>query len=101
MRVLVFFDLPTFSAEDRKTYRNFRKLLITNGFVMLQESVYCRMVHNQSVQKSVIDNIRKNGPKDGIVQVLSITEKQFQKMEFITGTKKTNVVDNDERIIIL
>ena len=68
---------------------------------MMQESVYCRMVHNQSVQRSVIDTVKKNHPKSGIAQVLSITEKQFQKMEFITGSKKSDVIDSDERIIIL
>ena len=68
---------------------------------MMQESVYCRMVHNQSVQRSVIDTVKRNRPKSGIAQVLSITEKQFQKMEFITGSKKSDVIDSDERIIIL
>lgn len=101
MRVLVFFDLPTITAEEKKTYRQFRKTLIKSGFNMMQESVYCRMVHNQSVQRSVIDTVKRNRPKSGIVQVLSITEKQFQKMEFITGSKKSDVIDSDERIIIL
>ena len=60
MRILVFFDLPTETADERKSYRKFRKLLITNGFIMMQESVYCRMVLNGSAMNSVADLIEKN-----------------------------------------
>lgn len=55
MRVIVFFDLPTQTSEDLQNYRKFRKVLLVNGFYMLQESVYCRMVHNQSVEHNVIE----------------------------------------------
>ena len=101
MRIIVFFDLPTETAADRREYRTFRKLLIKNGFVMMQESVYCRMVLNGSVQKSVFDVIRKNKPKKGIVQMLTVTEKQFASMAYITGASKADVIDTDERLVIL
>ena len=39
MRIIVFFDLPTETLEDKREYRKFRKMLIENGFVMMQESV--------------------------------------------------------------
>lgn len=101
MRVVVFFDLPTLTLEDKRSYRKFRKKLIDHGFVMMQESVYVRMVLNASVENSVLNAIKKEKPSKGLVQVLSITEKQFAKMEFITGDAQTEVVDNDERLIIL
>lgn len=40
MRVVVFFDLPTETAEERRDYRRFRAALLKNGFFMMQESVY-------------------------------------------------------------
>lgn len=101
MRVLVFFDLPTESSEDKRNYRKFRKVLIKNGFFMLQESVYCRMVLNPTVEKSVIDTIRKAKPPAGLVQVLSVTEKQFSKMEILVGSVNNEVIDTDERLLIL
>ncbi len=101
MRLLVFFDLPVGTSEERRVYRQFRKHLITSGFLMLQESVYCRMVLNQSVEKSVVDSIRKNRPSKGMVQVLAVTEKQFARMEFITGEFKSDLVDSDERLVVL
>lgn len=39
MRLMVMFDLPVITSEDRRNYRQFRKLLINEGFLMIQESV--------------------------------------------------------------
>ena len=40
-------------------------------------------------------------PPKGLVQILSVTEKQFSKMEFIVGENNTEVIDSDERVLIL
>lgn len=101
MRVLVFFDLPTETLENKREYRKFHKLLIKNGFLMMQESVYCRMLLTPSAGRAVLDVIRKNRPSDGIIQVMTVTEKQFAGMEYITGERHTEVIDTDERLIIL
>lgn len=101
MRVVVFFDLPTITDKDKKEYRRFRKLLIRNGFVMMQESVYVKMVLNQTVQNSVIKLLKKSRPANGLVQALIVTEKQFSNIVNIAGKFETNVVDTDERLVIL
>ena len=62
MRIFVFFDLPVETSENRRDYRHFRKFLIKNGFVMLQESVYCRMALNQTIVNSITQLIKKNRP---------------------------------------
>ncbi|MDD3092982.1 MAG: CRISPR-associated endonuclease Cas2, partial [Clostridia bacterium] len=46
MRIIVFFDLPTVSYAERREYTRFRKFLIRSGFLMMQESVYCKLAHN-------------------------------------------------------
>ena len=101
MRMLVFFDLPTITGEDRRNYRQFRKKLIKNGFIMLQESVYCRMVTSPSVEASVKKMIQDNKPPKGLVQYLSITEKQFARMEYVVGESKKEVIDSTESLVIL
>ena len=83
MRILVFFDLPTETSKDRKVYSKFRKFLIKEGFVMMQESVYVKLVLNNSVANAVREKIEKNKPSKGLVQLLVITEKQFNSMEYI------------------
>jgi CRISPR-associated protein Cas2 len=88
MRILVFFDLPTETAKDRKNYSEFRKFLIKEGFIMMQESVYAKLVLNNSITNSIKDKISKNKPQKGIVQMLIITEKQFNSMEYIVRREK-------------
>lgn len=97
----MFFDLPTDTAEDKRNYRCFRKILIRNGFIMLQESVYCRMFITPSSENAAMEIIRKNKPPAGNVQMLSVTEKQFSKMEYLVGEYHSELVDSDERLIII
>lgn len=101
MRILVMFDLPTTTEDDRRAYRHFRKFLIRNGFVMMQESVYSKLVQNATAADAVIQNLRKNKPASGLVQALKITEKQYEKIEYITGEKHSTMLDTDERLVIL
>lgn len=101
MRVIVFFDLPVKTKKDRREYSRFRKYLVKNGFVMMQESVYSKLALNQKAANSVCENVRKFKPPSGIVQMLTVTEKQFSKMEMVVGTSSGSIVSSDERLIIL
>lgn len=95
------FDLPVMTSHDRKEYTKFRKYLIKSGFYMLQESVYCKLALNSTMADSVIENLKKNKPEEGLVQALKVTEKQFERMEYIVGEKQSEVLDTDERLVIL
>ena len=77
MRMILFFDLPTETAQERREYTRFRKYLLKNGFMMMQESVYCKIALNQTVVNSLYDSLQKNKPGKGLIQVLTVTEKQF------------------------
>lgn len=100
MRVIVFFDLPTLSAEDRREYAKFRKFLIKGGFLMMQESVYTKMALNKTVADSVVESIKRNKPPKGLVQLMTVTEKQFNRMEYICGEFVSDVLCTDERLVI-
>ena len=101
MRVIVFFDLPVLTESNRREYRTFRKFLIKSGFMMVQESVYCKLAQNSSVADIMVDNIKKTKPPEGLVQVLRVTEKQYNKMDFIVGEKTGDVLTTTERLVIL
>lgn len=101
MRVLVFFDLPVLTAKERREYRKFRNELLKNGFIMLQNSVYCRMALNKTYADQAVLQLKRIKPSKGLVMSLIITEKQFQNMEIITGEYSTDVIDSDERLVIL
>lgn len=101
MRVLVFFDLPVVTGEQRRAYTKFRKFLLKSGFMMLQESVYCKLALNGTVVRGIIDNVHKNKPTEGLVQLLTVTEKQYAKIDIIVGEVKSEILDSDERLVII
>lgn len=101
MRVIVMFDLPSVTGQDLKEYRRFRKFLVKNGFIMVQESIYSKLALNGTIVNSIADNIRKNKPLKGVVQMLVVTEKQYNGIEYIIGETKSEVLESDERLVIL
>ena len=101
MRIMVLFDLPTKTVGNRKEYLKFRKFLLNEGFIMMHESVYTKLVLNGSSAKLVRDKVKKNAPVDGLVEMLTITEKQFSGIEYIVGRKSDFVLDTDERLIVI
>lgn len=101
MRILVMFDLPVLTKIDRRNYNLFRKFLLQNGFVMMQESIYCKLVLNKTSAESVLSNIRKNKPPKGLIQMMTITEKQFSEIELVAGAFCTDVVISTDRYIEL
>ena len=102
MRLIVFFDLPMETAEQQKGYRLFRKNLIKEGYIMMQKSVYSKMVLDGQSAKSAISRLRKIKPKAGLVQVVQITEKQYCSIVDIVGKSSDNPsVDTAERLVIL
>lgn len=101
MRVMVLFDLPVITTAQKREYIRFRKYLLKSGFVMQQESVYSKLALNTSVAQRIAENVRKNKPKEGLVQMLTITEKQYNRMELLVGETKSEVLQTDERMVIL
>ncbi len=101
MRIMVFFDLSTITAANKRDYRKFRKYLVKSGFLMLQESVYCKLTLNTTNAEAVAEGVRKNKPPQGLVQMLIVTEKQFSKMEYILGESRSDILETDERLVVL
>ena len=102
MRLIVFFDLPVLTPKQRKDYRLFRKFLIKDGYLMLQESVYAKLVTNDRTASAAISRMCKNRPPEGLVQVLRVTERQFETMTYITGERDAyDEVDTMEELLVL
>ena len=59
MRTIVFFDLPNIYSKDRRNYMKFRNFLTNEGFIMMQESVYSKIVLNSQQSELVLQKIRK------------------------------------------
>ena len=87
MRIIIFFDLPVTSNEDRKNYALFRKSLIKEGFSMMQFSVYVRIVRNHDDAKKYVNKVRGFLPPVGSVRAMIVTEKQYNSMILLVGDR--------------
>ena len=79
------FDLPVKTAKARRRYAQFRKLLIEQGFSMLQYSVYARYCASEEMAIAYRSRIRASLPPEGYVRLLAVTDRQFGKMESYIG----------------
>jgi CRISPR-associated protein Cas2 len=88
MRILVFFDLPTKTAVNRRTATAFRNFLIKDGYHMVQYSVYARVCNGSDAVKKHKRRLNANLPPEGSVRMLTVTEKQYEAIEVLVGYKK-------------
>ena len=98
MWVLVFFDLPTETAKDRKIYAAFRKKLVNDGFTMFQFSIYLRHCPSRENAEVHIRRVKANLPEKGNVGIMCITDKQFGMMEIFCGTQKQEPPDTHQQL---
>lgn len=102
MRLMCMFDLPIDTAEEKRAYRIFRKNLIKEGFVMMQYSIYVRTCPNRDYADRLEGRIRKFLPKAGNVRTLIITEKQYEDIKIMVGSKRSEEDRiGTERMIII
>jgi CRISPR-associated protein Cas2 len=79
------FDLPTDTKKARKDYTDFRKSLLQDGFTMLQYSVYVRHCASEENADVHYNRVKCFLPPDGEVRLVTITDKQFGRMETFWG----------------
>lgn len=102
MRMLCMFDLTTETDDEKRAYRQFRKNLIKEGFIMIQYSVYVRTCPSREYLSRLEKRIKKFAPVKGNIRLLVVTEKQYEDMKLIVGSKKlTEEVVGTERLILL
>lgn len=87
MWIFVFFDLPTETKTERKGASDFRKNLISDGFIMYQFSVYLRHCSSYANAEVHTKRVQKLMPPLGQVSILSVTDKQFGMMKNFFGNK--------------
>ncbi len=77
MWVLVMFDLPVETSEQRKAANGFRKHLLDIGFERCQYSVYLRFVEGRDQADTMTRRVQAGLPGGGKVYVLFFTDKQY------------------------
>lgn len=85
MRLVLLYDLPVVTDQDKKIYLHFRNYLLDDGFYMIQYSVYVRICKNFDDVKKHTTRIRMNAPRKGNVRMFQLTERQYENMEILCG----------------
>ncbi|UBM62075.1 CRISPR-associated endonuclease Cas2 [Candidatus Sulfidibacterium hydrothermale] len=98
MWVFVFYDLPTETKKDRKNIALFRKKLQQDGFTMLQFSIYVRHCNSRENAQVHIKRAKLSLPPKGEVIIFTLTDKQFEMMEFFRGPKETPAPETPQQL---
>lgn len=88
MWILTMFDLPVSLKKERKAATGFRNTLLDLGFTMSQFSVYLRFCTSQSEIDTFSKKIEAALPEGGHVNILTFTDKQYERIQSFYGRKK-------------
>ncbi len=83
--LLVSFDLPVGTKEQRKRAAGFREFLIDDGYLMVQWSVYARSCVSFARQETHMDRLKKNLPPEGSIRAWFLTRAQWERSFVIHG----------------
>jgi CRISPR-associated protein Cas2 len=93
MWLFAMFDLPVDEPGARREYARFRNSLLKHGFTMLQYSVYARYCASEEASEAYRKRVNAVLPSRGQVRLLSVTDRQFGKMEVFFGRKREPTED--------
>ena len=68
---------------------------------MMQESVYSKICLNSTQSNLLYERVKKHAPKKGLIQILTITEKQYAGIKYITVSQGGKIIDTESRLVIL
>lgn len=100
MWVMVVFDLPVLTKLERKKASKFRTDLLDEGFTMMQLSVYMRFTAGKEQALALTQRIGRKVPRDGKVDVLFFTDKQYQNIYSFRGKRDGPRPDTPDQLAL-
>lgn len=97
MWIMVMFDLPVETAEERKAASDFRENLKDLGFMMTQYSVYMKHTSSQRECDTLTGKVRENLPDGGRVYVHCLTDRQYERIVRFERKKQLDAQKNPEQ----
>ena len=97
--VLVCFDLPVGTPEERKAAANFRKDLVRDGYIMVQYSVYARPCGSADRVETQVRRLKPKIPAKGEVRSLVISDAQWGRMLVMRSQQKVEAEKRPEQMM--
>lgn len=101
MWLIVIFDLPVTTPEERRRATGFRTFLIDEGFMMKQYSVYLRHCPNRAKADALAERVGRRAPPEGDVSVLFFTDKQYALTRNYSGKSPQETEKKPEQFVLL
>jgi len=100
MWLFAMFDLPVDEPKLRHEYTKFRKALLKEGFCMLQYSVYAHYAPSEEAEEVYRKRVHDSLPSHGQVRLISVTDRQFEKMEVFVGKKRERAEEPPHQLVL-
>jgi len=98
--LLVMFDLPTLSAEQRRAANSYRNLLMNRGFSRVQLSVYCKYIINATAAIPILNYLKATVPDEGYVRILNLTDRQWASGWHLYGRSYVAPEEPPEQLLL-
>ena len=99
MWMLVLFDLPVMTKQERKDATKFRNFLLDEGFDMVQFSIYTKLFSGKDACEKYYGLIQRNLPPNGKVDIVTITDRQYANIISYNSCKKTEKKQPEQLIL--
>lgn len=100
MWIMVMFDLPVVTANERSVAAKFRNFLEKEGFGMCQYSVYAKYCGPREKLDSLVSLVEEHIPPRGRVNILTFTDKQFGRIVILENNQRSHPKENPEQLLI-
>lgn len=100
MWLFAMFDLPMTTKQLRREYARFRKFLLSEGFSKLQYSVYARHCPSEESGEAIRNRVRSAVPEHGQVRLMTVTDRQFGRMEVLYGKRRSPVEEPPQQYML-
>lgn len=99
--MLLSFDLPRDTKEERKQASEYRNRLVELGFSMKQYSLYEREVQSNTTRNRLIEILKKEIPDSGLITLYLLPDEVNNKQITILGKDAPKVTVGAPHLIVL
>jgi len=100
MWMMVLFDLPVIEKKERKDASDFRNFLLDCGFSMIQFSIYIKVLSSPDACTKYYKIIEQHLPVKGKVDVLTITDKQYENIRSFSGNTRSKKKNESKQLLM-